>query len=258
MKGNTDSMLSIQDLHARIGDRGILKGLNLEVRPGEVHAIMGPNGSGKSTLASVLAGRDGFEVTRGSVHYLGQDLLAMAPEERARAGVFLAFQYPVEIPGVNNAYLLKAAVNAIRKERGQPELDAYDFLELVRGKMKLMQMDESFLNRGVNEGFSGGEKKRNEILQMAVLEPKLALLDETDSGLDIDALRVVANGVNSLRRPERAIVMVTHYQRLLDYIEPDFVHVLSDGRILKSGDRTLALELEKRGYDWVRQEARVA
>ena len=219
---------------------------------------MGPNGSGKSTLASVLAGRDGFEVTRGSVRYLGQDLLAMAPEERARAGVFLAFQYPVEIPGVNNAYLLKAAVNAIRKERGQPELDAFDFLELVRGKMKLMQMDDSFLNRGVNEGFSGGEKKRNEILQMAVLEPKLALLDETDSGLDIDALRVVANGVNSLRSPERAIVMVTHYQRLLDYIEPDFVHVLSDGRILKSGDRTLALELEKRGYDWVRQEARVA
>ncbi len=251
-------MLSIQNLHARIGDRKILKGLSLEVGAGEVHAIMGPNGSGKSTLASVLAGRDGYEVTEGRVEYLGQDLLAMEPEERARAGVFLAFQYPVEIPGVNNAYLLKAALNALRKERGQPELDAFEFLALVREKMKLMQMDESFLNRGVNEGFSGGEKKRNEILQMAVLEPRLALLDETDSGLDIDALRVVATGVNSLRGPDRAIVMVTHYQRLLDYIEPDFVHVLSDGRILKSGDKSLALELEKRGYDWVRQEVKVA
>jgi len=251
-------MLSIRDLHARIGTRNILKGVNLEVRPGEVHAIMGPNGSGKSTLASVLAGRAGYEVTRGSVEYLGQDLLAMEPEERARAGLFLAFQYPVEIPGVNNAYLLKAALNAVRKQRGEPELDAFEFLALIRDKMKLMQMDESFLNRGVNEGFSGGEKKRNEILQMAVLEPKLALLDETDSGLDIDALRVVASGVNSLRGPDRAIVMVTHYQRLLDYIEPDVVHVLSDGRILKSGDKSLALELEKRGYDWVRQEAAVA
>ena len=251
-------MLSIRDLHAKIGARKILKGLSLEIRAGEVYAIMGPNGSGKSTLASVLAGREGYEVTAGSVEYLGQDLLAMEPEERARAGVFLAFQYPVEIPGVNNAYLLKAALNAVRKPRGLPELDAFEFLALVRDKMKLMQMDESFLNRGVNEGFSGGEKKRNEILQMAMLEPKLALLDETDSGLDIDALRVVANGVNSLRSPERAIVMVTHYQRLLDYIEPDVVHVLSDGRILKSGDKSLALELEKRGYDWVRQEAAVA
>jgi Fe-S cluster assembly ATP-binding protein len=254
----SDIMLSIRNLHARIGARQILKGIDLEVRAGEVHAIMGPNGSGKSTLSSVLAGREGYEVTAGSVEYLGQDLLAMEPEDRARAGVFLAFQYPVEIPGVNNAYLLKAALNAVRGSRGQPELDAFEFLALVRDKMRLMQMDESFLNRGVNEGFSGGEKKRNEILQMAVLEPKLALLDETDSGLDIDALRVVASGVNSLRGPDRAIVMVTHYQRLLDYIEPDFVHVLSDGRILKSGDKSLALELEKRGYDWVRQEARVA
>jgi Fe-S cluster assembly ATP-binding protein len=251
-------MLSIRDLHARIGARNILKGVDLEVRPGEVHAIMGPNGSGKSTLASVLAGRAGYEVTQGTVEYLGLDLLAMEPEERARTGVFLAFQYPVEIPGVNNAYLLKAALNAIRRQRGEPEVDAFDFLSLIRDKMKLMQMDESFLSRGVNEGFSGGEKKRNEILQMAVLEPKLALLDETDSGLDIDALRVVASGVNSLRAPDRAIVLVTHYQRLLDYIEPDVVHVLSDGRILRSGDKSLALELEKRGYDWVRQEAAVA
>ena len=251
-------MLSIRDLHARVGAREILKGLDLEVRAGEVHAIMGPNGSGKSTLAGVLAGRDGYDVTRGRVEYLGQDLLALAPEDRARAGVFLAFQYPVEIPGVNNAYLLKAGLNAIRRQRGEAELDAFDFLALVREKMHLMKMDESFLNRGVNEGFSGGEKKRNEILQMAVLEPRLALLDETDSGLDIDALRVVANGVNGLRDPSRAIVMVTHYQRLLDYIEPDYVHVLSDGRILRTGDKALAVELEKRGYDWVREAARVA
>jgi Fe-S cluster assembly ATP-binding protein len=251
-------MLNIRNLHAQIGPRKILKGVDLEVKAGEVHAIMGPNGSGKSTLVQVLAGREGYEVTAGSVSYQGRDLLALPPEQRAREGVFLAFQYPVEIPGVNNAYLLKAALNAIRKQQGLPEVDAFDFLQLIRGKMKLMQMDESFLNRAVNEGFSGGEKKRNEILQMAVLEPKLAVLDETDSGLDIDALRVVANGVNSLRAPERAIVMVTHYQRLLDYIEPDFVHVLYDGRILRTGDRTLALELEKRGYDWVRQEASAA
>jgi Fe-S cluster assembly ATP-binding protein len=251
-------MLSIRDLHARIGARNILQGLDLEVQAGTVHAIMGPNGSGKSTLASVLAGREGYEVTRGTATFMGEDLLALAPEERARRGVFLAFQYPVEIPGVNNAYLLKAGLNAIRKERGLPELDAFEFLQLIKDKMKLMQMDESFLSRGVNEGFSGGEKKRNEILQMAVLEPRLALLDETDSGLDIDALRVVANGVNSLRSPDRAIVLVTHYQRLLDYIEPDYVHVLSGGRILRTGDKSLALELERRGYDWVRQAASAA
>jgi len=248
-------VLSVKDLHVNAGGKKILNGLSLDVKAGEVHAIMGPNGSGKSTLSQVIAGRDGYEVVSGSVTYLNQDLLALAPEERARAGVFLAFQYPVEIPGVNNTYLLKAALNAVRKQRGQPELDAFEFLSLIKTKMKLMQMDESFLNRGVNEGFSGGEKKRNEILQMAVLEPKLALLDETDSGLDIDALRVVAAGVNSLRDPSRAIVMVTHYQRLLDYIEPDFVHVLSGGRIIKSGDKQLAKELEKRGYDWVKQEA---
>ena len=251
-------MLEIRDLHVRIGDRPILKGLDLTVRAGEVHAIMGPNGSGKSTLAAVLAGRAGYEVTRGSVAYLGRDLLVLEPEERAREGVFLAFQYPVEVPGVNNAYLLKAGLNAVRRQRGLPELDAFEFLELVRAKMQLMHMDESFLNRGVNEGFSGGEKKRNEILQMAVLEPRLALLDETDSGLDIDALRVVSNGVNSLRSPDRAIVMVTHYQRLLDYIAPDRVHVLSGGRILKTGDASLALELERRGYDWVREAAGTA
>ncbi|MGA1078920.1 MAG: Fe-S cluster assembly ATPase SufC [Steroidobacteraceae bacterium] len=244
-------MLRIENLHAGIPGRKILKGLNLEVRAGEMHAIMGPNGSGKSTLASVLAGRPGYEITAGSVTYLGQDLLAMAPEERARQGVFLAFQYPVEIPGVNNVYLLKAAYNARRKHRGEPEVDAFEFLELVRGKMKLMGMNESFLSRGVNEGFSGGEKKRNEVLQMTVLEPTLALLDETASGLDIDALKVVSQGVNSLRDPSRAIVMVTHYQRLLDHVQPDQVHVLADGRILRTGDRTLALELERRGYDWV-------
>ena len=251
-------MLKIENLHVKAGEREILKGLNLEVKAGEVHAIMGPNGSGKSTLAQVLAGREGYEITQGTATYKGVNLLALPPEERAREGVFLAFQYPVEIPGVNNVYLLKAGLNAMRRHRGEPEVDAFEFLQLVREKMKLMQMDESFLNRGVNEGFSGGEKKRNEILQMAVLEPALALLDETDSGLDIDALRVVASGVNSLRTPDRAILMVTHYQRLLDYIQPDHVHVLSDGRILKSGDKSLALELEKRGYDWVKQEAAAA
>jgi Fe-S cluster assembly ATP-binding protein len=248
-------VLSIKNLNVSVAGREVLKDLSLEVVAGEVHAIMGPNGSGKSTLAQVLAGREGYEVTAGSVTYQGRDLLALAPEVRAREGVFLAFQYPVEIPGVNNVYLLKAGLNAIRKHRGESELDAFEFLTLIREKMKLMQMDESLLNRGVNEGFSGGEKKRNEILQMAVLEPRLALLDETDSGLDIDALRVVANGVNSMRRADRAIVLVTHYQRLLDYIEPDHVHVLSNGRILKSGDKSLALELERRGYDWVKQEA---
>src|SRR5262245_36053722 len=238
-------MLSIENLHVQVGARKILKGLDLEVGAGQVHAIMGPNGSGKSTLAGVVAGRDGLEVTQGRVEYQGRDLLAMAPEERARAGVFLAFQYPVEIPGVNNAYLLKAALNAVRKERGEPELDAFEFLAVVRDKMKLMQMDESLLNRGVNEGFSGGEKKRNEILQMAVLAPRLAVLDETDSGLDIDALRVVAEGVNRMRDPARSIVVVTHYQRLLEYVVPDVVHVLLDGRILRSGDAGLARDLER-------------
>jgi Fe-S cluster assembly ATP-binding protein len=248
-------MLKIDNLHATIGDKKVLNGVTLEVKPGEVHAIMGPNGSGKSTLAHVLAGRPGYTITQGTVTYDGRDLLALAPEERAHEGVFLGFQYPVEIPGVNNVYLLKAAVNAARKQRGLPEVDAFDFLGLVREKMKLMRMDESFLTRGVNEGFSGGEKKRNEILQMLVLEPRLAILDETDSGLDIDALKVVAAGVNSLKSPERSVLLVTHYQRLLDHIVPDQVHVLVRGRIARSGDRTLALELERRGYDWVTGEA---
>ena len=248
-------MLNISNLHTKVGGKEILTGLNLEVRAGEVHAIMGPNGSGKSTLANVLAGRDGYEVTAGTVTYNGSDLLQLAPEERAREGVFLAFQYPVEIPGVNNAYLLKAALNGLRRHRGEPEVDAFDFLALIKDKMKMMGMDESFLERGVNEGFSGGEKKRNEILQMAVLEPRLAILDETDSGLDIDALKVVAEGVNSLRNKDRAIILVTHYQRMLDYIEPDFVHVLSSGRVIRTGDKGLALELEERGYDWIPREA---
>jgi Fe-S cluster assembly ATP-binding protein len=248
-------MLKIDKLHVTVDGKEILKGLSLEVQAGEVHAIMGPNGSGKSTLAHVLAGRPGYEITSGSVTFEGRDLLALAPEERARAGLFLGFQYPVEIPGVNNVYLLKAAANAARKERGLQEVDAFEFLTLVREKMQLMHMEESFLSRGVNEGFSGGEKKRNEILQMLVLEPRLAVLDETDSGLDIDALKVVANGVNRLRSPQRTFLLVTHYQRLLEYIVPDFVHVLVRGRIARSGDRTLALELEKRGYDWVSGEA---
>ena len=248
-------MLKITNLHVTVDGKEILKGVNLHVLPGEVHAIMGPNGSGKSTLANVLAGRDGYTVSAGEITYLGRDLTALEPEERAREGVFMAFQYPVEIPGVNNIYLLKAALNAIRKHRGQPELDAVEFLALVRDKMGLVKMREDFMSRAVNEGFSGGEKKRNEIFQMAVLEPRLAILDETDSGLDIDALRIVADGVNNLRSPERSLVLVTHYQRLLDYIVPDQVHVLSDGRILKSGGKELALELEARGYDWVRAVA---
>jgi len=248
-------MLVIKDLRASVGDRKVLDGLSLEVPAGEVHAIMGPNGSGKSTLAYTLAGRPGYAVTGGSVTYRGQDLLALAPEARAQAGLFLGFQYPVEIPGVNNVYLLKAALNAARKQRGLPEVDAFEFLTLVREKMKVMQMDESFLSRGVNEGFSGGEKKRNEILQMLVLEPSLALLDETDSGLDIDALKVVAHGVNTLRSPERSIVLVTHYQRLLDHIKPDRVHVLARGKIIRSGGPELARELEQRGYDWLLNEA---
>jgi len=250
-------MLDIVNLSARVAGKAILNGINLGVRAGEVHAIMGPNGSGKSTLAQVLAGREDYEVTGGTVSFDGRDLLTMKPEERARAGLFLGFQYPVEIPGVNNVYLLKAALNAKRKAAGEPEVDAYEFLALIKQKMKFMDMSEAFLTRGVNEGFSGGEKKRNEILQMLVLEPKLAILDETDSGLDIDALKIVSKGVNSLRDQNRAVVLITHYQRLLDYIVPDQVHVLSGGRILKSGDKSLALELEKRGYDWV-AESRVA
>jgi Fe-S cluster assembly ATP-binding protein len=248
-------MLKIENLQVSIGDTPILKGLNLEVPTGEVHAIMGPNGSGKSTLAHVLAGRDGYEVTGGTVNFDGLDLLDMDPETRAWHGLFLGFQYPVEIPGVNNTYLLKAALNARRKFNGEDAIDAVQFLRLVKDKAKMMQIEQSFLNRSVNEGFSGGEKKRNEIFQMAVLEPSLAILDETDSGLDIDALKVVANGVNALRSSERTFVLITHYQRLLDYIEPDQVHVLADGRIIKSGDKTLATELESHGYDGLIQEA---
>jgi Fe-S cluster assembly ATP-binding protein len=244
-------MLTIKNLHAKV-DAGneILRGINLEVKAGEVHAVMGPNGSGKSTLAHILAGREGYEVTEGEVIYEGKDLLQMPPEERAREGIFLAFQYPVEIPGVNTTYFLKAALNSIRKHRGLPELDAMDFLALVKEKMKIVDMDQSLLNRAINEGFSGGEKKRNEVFQMALLEPKLAVLDETDSGLDIDALKVVAGGVNALRSQERAMIVITHYQRLLNYIVPDHVHVLSEGRIVKSGGKGLALELEEKGYAW--------
>ncbi len=245
------ALLELRDVHARAGDAAILKGLDLVVRPGEVHAVMGPNGSGKSTLANVLAGRPSVEVTRGEVLFEGRDLTALAPEERAREGIFLAFQYPVEIPGVANSYFLKTSLNAIRRHRGEDELDAMDFLSLIREKMNLVGMDEKLMNRSVNEGFSGGEKKRNEILQMAVLEPRLAILDETDSGLDIDALRVVARGVNTMRRDDRAMLVITHYQRLLDYIVPDFVHVLAGGRIVRSGGKELALELEEQGYGGV-------
>ena len=246
-------MLEIKNLHAGIEGKEILRGLDLTIQPGEVHAIMGPNGSGKSTLANVLAGRPKYEVISGSVTFEGKNLLDMPTEERAREGVFLAMQYPVEIPGVNNIYFLKAAYNAIRKHRGQEELDAMEFLQLVREKMKVVELDDAFMNRGVNEGFSGGEKKRNEIFQMAVLSPRLAVLDETDSGLDIDALRVVAAGVNALRDPSRAMIVITHYQRLLEYIVPDHVHVLSEGRIVKSGGKELAEELEQKGYDWIEQ-----
>ncbi len=248
-------MLEIRNLHAKIQNNEILNGINLTVKAGEVHAVMGPNGSGKSTLAHVLSGREHYEVTEGEVIYEGKNLLDLSPEDRAREGIFLAFQYPVEIPGVSNVYFLKAAINAIRKYRGLEELDAMDFLALIKQKMKLVELDESLINRPVNEGFSGGEKKRNEIFQMAVLEPKLAILDETDSGLDIDALRIVANGVNALRRPDRSSIVITHYQRLLNYIVPDFVHVLSEGRIVKSGGKELAFELEEKGYSWIEEEA---
>jgi len=247
------NMLQIDNLHARVAGKEILRGLTLSVKPGEVHAIMGPNGAGKSTLGNVLAGREGYEVTQGSVTYRGSDLLALEPEERAAEGVFLAFQYPVEIPGVNNTYFLRAALNAQRRRRGEAELDSMQFLKLVREKMAVLHMKDELLHRAVNEGFSGGEKKRNEIFQMALLEPKLAILDETDSGLDIDALKLVAEGVNLMRSPERAMLVITHYQRLLDYIKPDFVHVLAEGRIVESGGPELALELEQHGYSWVRE-----
>lgn len=248
-------MLSIKNLQASINDEPILKGINLEIKAGEVHAIMGPNGSGKSTLASVLAGREDYEVTGGEVSFKGKDLLDMSPEDRAREGVFLAFQYPIEIPGVSTTNFLKTAINQVREYRGQDPLDAVSFLKLVKEKMQLVEMDQSLMKRSLNEGFSGGEKKRNEIFQMAMLEPTLSILDETDSGLDIDALRIVANGVNKLKRPDNATIVVTHYQRLLDYIIPDFVHVLYNGRIVKSGTKELALELEEKGYDWIKEEA---
>lgn len=248
------AMLEIKNLHAKVAGKKILNGLSLKVKAGECHAIMGPNGSGKSTLANVLAGRENVEILEGQVLYEGRDLLAMSPEERAREGIFLAFQYPVEIPGVSNSYFLRAAVNAVRKHRGQEELDAVDFLKVVKERAKQLDLDESFLTRSLNEGFSGGEKKRNEILQMAMLEPKLAVLDETDSGLDIDALKIVSTAVNALHDPKRAVLMITHYQRLLDYIVPDFVHVLANGKIVKSGGKELALELEKKGYAWLEEQ----
>lgn len=251
-------MLVIDSLHVRVQDRDILDGLSLSVGPGEVHAIMGPNGSGKSTLAQVLAGREGYEVTAGRIEFLGEDLLPLTPEERAHAGLFLAFQYPIEIPGVNNAYLLKAALNAQRHARGEPELDAFEFMRVIKDNMKLMQIHEDFLLRSVNTGFSGGEKKRNEILQMLTLEPRLAVLDETDSGLDVDALKIVANGINSLRDPQRSMILVTHYERLLELVKPDHVHVLAAGKIVRSGDHTLARELDERGYEWIQQEAQSA
>ena len=248
-------MLEIKNLRVRVGEKEILRGIDLRVGAGEIHAIMGPNGSGKSTLAHVLAGRENYQVTAGEVSYGGKDLLAMSPEARAREGIFLAFQYPVEIPGISTTYFLKAAVNAVRKHRGLEELDAMEFLSLIKDKIRLVEIDENLINRPLNEGFSGGEKKRNEILQMAVLDPKLAILDETDSGLDIDALRIVANGVNALRRKDRAMIVITHYQRLLNYIVPDFIHVLHQGRIIRSGTKELALELEVKGYDWIKSEA---
>ncbi len=251
-------MLSVKGLRANVGDKEILRGLDFEVGPGEVHAIMGPNGSGKSTFAHVLSGREGYQVTAGSATFEGQDLLALEPEARAHLGLFLAFQYPVELPGVNNTYFLKAALNSIRKARGEPELDAVSFLRLIKERLKILHLDDSLLKRAVNAGFSGGEKKRNEIFQMALLEPKLAILDETDSGLDIDALRVVADGVNALRGPERSMIVVTHYQRLLDYIQPDYVHVLAKGRIIRSGGKELALELEEKGYGWIDAEVAAA
>ena len=248
-------MLKIENLHASVEGTPILKGLNLEIGTGEIHAIMGPNGSGKSTLASVLTGRDEYEVTDGRVEFMGKNLLELEPDERAQLGMFLGFQYPVEIPGVSNMYFMKASVNAVRKGRGEEELDAMDFLKLVKSKVALMEMRDEFLHRSVNEGFSGGEKKRNEILQMTMLEPRLAILDEIDSGLDIDALKIVARGVNEQKREDRSVLLVTHYQRLLDYIVPDFIHVMADGRIIKSGDKSLALELEEKGYSWINQDA---